>query len=224
MLSSKYNCIFVHIPKTAGTSIEKKLELFDELKIGVQDHRSISEIEPFPAFRWVQPNYWPTASARLKSLVKGQRQISHQEYQDFYKFTFVRNSWSRAYSWYKNVMRGKIHRDKLKVADDCTFKDFLKFHLDNNWAMKSQLDWIKDSQGNIPLDFVGRFEHLERDFAKVCTDLGIEDTTLPQLIVGEKKEKKKSPSYIDHFDEEMKDIIAKRFEEEISYFQFEFGE
>jgi hypothetical protein len=48
MISHEYKCIFVHIPKTAGSSIEQKLGWFDELKWGVQDHRTIREIEPKP--------------------------------------------------------------------------------------------------------------------------------------------------------------------------------
>lgn len=36
----------IHIPKTAGTSIEQKLEHFDAAKDGVQDHRRLRDVEP----------------------------------------------------------------------------------------------------------------------------------------------------------------------------------
>lgn len=48
MMSYKYKCIFIHIPKSAGTSIEQTLGHFKQLKRGVQDHRTIREMEPMP--------------------------------------------------------------------------------------------------------------------------------------------------------------------------------
>ena len=48
MISHKHKCIYIHIPKTAGTSIEYKFGHFKELKRGVQDHRTIGEMEPVP--------------------------------------------------------------------------------------------------------------------------------------------------------------------------------
>ena len=218
MISHTYKCIFVHIPKTAGTSIEKKLGLFDQLKEGVQDHRTIREVEPFPLTRVLQPEHWPTVPGRIKGVLKRQRRITPENYHNYYKFAFVRNSWSRTYSWYKNVMRGKIHQDALNISPDCSFKDFIKYHLDNNWAMKSQLQWITDARGEIPLDFIGRFEQLDKDFTRICNDIGIEDNQLPQLL------KAQNAHYTDFFDDEMKDIIAQRFKDEIKYFKFEFGE
>ena len=48
MISHKYKCIFIHLPKCAGTSIESALGHFENLRPGVQDHRSIRMIEkPF---------------------------------------------------------------------------------------------------------------------------------------------------------------------------------
>ena len=49
MISHKYQCIFIHIPKCAGTSIETALGHFDNhVGRGGQDHRSIRMIEqPF---------------------------------------------------------------------------------------------------------------------------------------------------------------------------------
>ena len=222
MISHTHQCIFVHIPKAAGSSIEQKLGFFDKLADGVQDHRTIREIEPFPASKWLDSKYWPSLSGRVKGIIRKRRHVSAQNYHDYYKFTFVRNSWARAYSWYRNVMRGPQHQKKLKVSPDCTFKDFIKYHLDNNWALESQLDWIRDAQGNIPLDFIGRFENLNQDFEQVCQAIGMDDPTLPKLL--KVHQGNGAQSYIEAFDAESKDIIAKVFEEEIAYFNFEFGE
>jgi hypothetical protein len=45
MISKRYKAIFIHIEKTGGTSIEKKLGLFKTLKRGVQDHNKITYYE-----------------------------------------------------------------------------------------------------------------------------------------------------------------------------------
>ena len=46
MISHKHKCIFIHIPKYAGTSIEQALGHFDNYSgRGGQDHRSIRVIE-----------------------------------------------------------------------------------------------------------------------------------------------------------------------------------
>ena len=47
MISHDYRCIFIHIPKCAGTSIEDALGHLDNHPgRGGQDHRSIRIIEP----------------------------------------------------------------------------------------------------------------------------------------------------------------------------------
>ena len=43
MISHRHRCIFIHIPKTAGTSIEERLA--DGSLRGRQDHRSIRNLE-----------------------------------------------------------------------------------------------------------------------------------------------------------------------------------
>lgn len=45
MISKEHSCIFIYNFKTGGTSIERKLGHFDELKRDVQDHRTIKDIE-----------------------------------------------------------------------------------------------------------------------------------------------------------------------------------
>lgn len=221
MISHRYKCIFIHIPKCAGTSIEKNLGLFDKLQRGQQDHRAIREIEPF-SLNYVtnifSPNigvYW--LAKRFKNIFKNKATVSQEQYSNYYKFTIVRNSWSRVFSWYTSVMRDELHKKELGMSGDCTFKDFLNKHM-NQWALKSQIYWIADHQGEIPMDFIGRFEDLNKDFNMLANTLQLPDKELPRLNIG------KGSHYSEAYDEEMKNIVARIYKDEIALFNFKFGE
>lgn len=221
MISHPYRCIFIHIPKTAGTSIEYKLGHFKELKRGVQDHSTVRDLEPLSLLQTVPlllkgELKWLYRRARYS--MNGRSRVSPQQFRSYFKFTFVRNSWSRVFSWYKNVMRDQAHRHTLGVSDHCSFDEFLKRHL-RHWLIQSQLYWIRDFKEGIPLDFIGRYETLERDFAHVCEVLGLKgDPTLPHLLPGNNE------YYAPFYNEPMKDIVAKAYADEIKLFQFEFGQ
>ena len=52
MISHEHKCIYIHIPKTAGTSVEKRLGAHEKMDVRLkQDHRTIrnimSGISPF---------------------------------------------------------------------------------------------------------------------------------------------------------------------------------
>jgi hypothetical protein len=223
VISHSHKSIFVHIPKTAGTSIEFKLGHFQATRWGVQDHRSIREIEPLSFLdvcRMAPGAELVILLKRLRSGIKGRPRVSRYQYQTYFKFAFVRNPWARIYSWYQNVMRDSRHRKMYGVEAECTFRHFLQRHLDlDRGPMRPQLHWLIDRHGNIPLDFVGRFEHLERDFGHVCDVLQIQDADLPRLIVGDYRER-----YTDVYDEDMIGLIARCYAPEIELFSFRFGE
>ena len=225
MISHKYKCIFIHIPKTAGTSIEHKLEHFQKLERGVQDHRTITEIEPLSTFAFMKVFFKKSGILSRKTFIKqyikntilGNPPISPQQYNSYFKFTIVRNPWGRVFSWYKNVMRDDFRRKKRGVSDTCSLKEFIANHM-NQWALRPQLFWIVGNNGKIPLDFIGRFERLEKDFSHVCDTLGIKDKTLPKMLIGD------GQHYTKFYDDEMKEIVANKYAEEIDLFKFRFGE
>ena len=70
MISHQYKCIFIHIPKTAGTSIEQKLGHFKEPRRGVQDHRTITEIEPISLMDLTRTLYRLDLSPFIRGLKK----------------------------------------------------------------------------------------------------------------------------------------------------------
>jgi hypothetical protein len=198
MISKDLRCVFVHIPRTGGTSIEKALGWIPDGAVGPyqtvphgsQDHRRVGE------FR----------SA-----------LSAADFAGYFKFTFVRNPWDRAVSWYKVVLKDPVHLKNLNIPADCSFRDFL-LAKEAVWGLQPQLYWIREPDGGIPLDFIGRFENLKQDYAQVCERLGIRDPDLPHLI--EARDKRPYPTF---YDAELQTLVGQRYAEEIDLFGYRFG-
>lgn len=219
MVSDKYKCIFIHIPKTAGTSIEKALEHFKELDRGVQDHRTIRDIIPVSTndliFSIINREF-NVFYIKFKKFIKDYKENYHIKYDTYFKFSFVRNPWARVFSWYNNVMRDDNHKKRFDVNHDCTFKYFIKNHM-NQWELKPQLYWLMDKHGNIPLEFIGKFENLENDFKIVADRLNLDCPKLPKLLISNVH------NYTDYYDNDMIDAIYKTYIDEIKIFEYEFG-
>lgn len=154
---------------------------------------------------------------RLLESYRYGRPVSEKKFKSYFKFSFVRNTWSRVYSWYRNVLRDSMHREALGVKKGTSLKGFLMDH-DQQTGLNSQFYWLKGVNGKIGVDFIGRFENLEEDFEKVCNRIGINDLSLPKILHTDTERK----HYREGYDSETKNIVKERYSEEIDYFGFEF--
>jgi len=180
--------VFVHINKTGGTSIEQALGL--PLR-----HRTATELR-----------------AQLGERIWTQR----------FKFAFVRNPWSRVASQY--FYRVKTHQTNLGT-NPIPFQEWVarayeerdpQFR-ENERMFQPQVDWISDEAGNFLVDFIGRFEQLERDFTVVCSHLG-RTASLPHA------KKSFSRDHQDVYDERTAQIIAEAFAPDIEAFGYDFSD
>lgn len=171
---------------------------------------------------------------------------------DYFAFAFVRNPWSRVVSAYLNKFQSvnvtsepviaKLRRDRRRedLTADVPFREFIE-HLARGNPRKFDEHWrpqhlfLKDR----PLDFLGRFEHLPRDFAWVQQRLELE-TPLPHHNVTSYAEQSEStecvadvtasklkrrgpfPDYRRFYTPRLRDLVGQIYAEDINRFGYEF--
>ena len=169
MLCHPYKTLFVHIPKTAGQSIEAYF---------------LQQLGPSPENRETlllaknrDPRKGPPQLSHLKAreyLSGGY--ISSEQFNQYFKFGFVRNPWDRLVSFYK--YRGYAYKYDFKTF---LFKHMPKPAWSNDYChVTPQYDFLYHD-GHCLVDFVGRFEYLQRDFETVCEALHLPPSPLPHL-------------------------------------------
>ena len=148
----KHKAIFIHIPKTAGTSI------LSALAGGRKFHRDHT-----PWYVYNSINRW--------------------RYAHYFKFAFVRNPYDRAVSTYEYLANGGNGMDDLAYktyfeAHGIDFETFVLEYLDcdklqEHMLLRPQFIYLYDMHGKLQVDYVGRFETLERDYAVVAEKIGL---------------------------------------------------
>jgi hypothetical protein len=179
--------IFIHINKTAGTSIGKAIGL------PVKDHLTAKEV-----------------IAR----------VGQDKWNKAYKFTLVRNPWDKAVSLYEYRRK----KDRTEIASrSISFSDWVKMTYGeeknpayyNVKSFQPQVDWLKDNEGKLSIDFVGKFESINEDFDHIKHAIGL-DAELPFLNASKRR------GYRSYYDNESRDIVGKWFQEDIEVFAYEF--
>jgi len=200
MISHELRCIFIHIPRCGGTSIENALGHWAEHNgRGGQDHRTIRNIL--------------RREIVVKSNPRNRITVTPEEFHSYFKFTVIRNPWDRAYSWYAAALRDPVHRKRYGIELDIPFAEFLRLAAGKT-ALMPQTYWLLDSLGRLPFDLIGKFERLSEDFKIVCKALRHE-VALPHYLDCK-------TDYRAHHTDETKQIIADVYAEEIDRFGFSF--
>ncbi len=220
MISHKFKCIFIHIPKCAGTSVEKKLGHLDVYEgYYMQDHRTVKNLQPLPYGQILRKDIFQEFIDRGLRRLKKQHNpmnrlvVSKRQYEEYFKFTTVRNPFARIFSYYTAVSVDK----KAQLSDEtASFEDWLFRNIDHD-NLRPQTDYLEDFDGNINMDFIVKFENFDEDFKKVCDRLGVENNDMPHM-----GKNKYDRSYQECFNGRTRALIEERHAKDLALFGYSF--
>ncbi len=215
LLNHRHGFLFVHIPKTGGTSIRAALaplRLRDPLYWLM-----------FPCHRLnhLTGHRLATKLPRHAKAIAAQELLPREVFAGLFKFAFVRNPWDLQVSSYHHLRRERPHL----IAHLKDFKAFVRYKLDPerpyqfhlDVSATRQVDYLRDLSGNILVDFIGRYERLEEDFQEVCRRIGIPPRPLPH-----RRRAKDRGDYRRYYDEATAELVARHFHEDIEAFGYRF--
>lgn len=211
-ISHSKKAIFVHIPRTSGTSIEEAFELRTERN--QTDRENFFGLLPDDVkeqLGCVSNFYQHLTFAEIVSL------IGRQKMQDYIAFSVVRNPWDRLVSCYKNLDNDLMvfAASKGVFLNNLSFRDFVEAtETINHVHLKPQNEFIEPSQGR-SLDRVFRYEDLPRMHAFLETEFGI-GQPLPKL------NSTAHSNYREFYDPSLAQRVARRYKIDIDLFKYQF--
>jgi hypothetical protein len=160
--SDKHKIIFVHIPKTGGTSIEKSLNaLNNESGYGIKNNKAVQH------YTWYD-----------------YKKYMNNKFNKYYKFTIVRNPYKKVVSDYfylKNIQKLNVDNFQNKTFDE--YLDYCEFIVKNNLFNKTkhhdhfmpQNKFIYKDDNVLMIDKILKFENFEyiKKFMKLKYNVNI---------------------------------------------------
>lgn len=201
VINHEHRFLFVHIQKTGGTSITKALFRVEGTRSLDHAHSMIGALDP-------------------------------SVYRGYLSFGFVRNPFDRLVSWWNMKVHKGVCNDfsRYLLSRGNGFSQFLDMKAvinERNPAEVSgpaaypksiafnQLDYLAGPDGRLAVDFIGRFENLDEDFAEICRRIGVR-LELPHLNSFQRRH------YREYYTPEDIEKVRAMCKRDLEYFNYDF--
>lgn len=206
LISHSHKFIFIHVYKCAGSAMAFMLRDYGVDKpmayhykaTQIRDLIGAGVYEPLDE----NPNAW----------------------NEYFKFAFVRNPFDWVVSLYHWLTTNK-HHDMGDFARKVGFEGFIEFlyypsdlqfkHGGRDIYRTPLKKWVVDENNDVIVDFIGRFEHIDRDFDKICKKLNIENRL-------KKTNSSVHPPYRECYTERTKAMVREIYQEDLDCFAYNF--
>jgi len=196
----------MHIPRTGGSSLTWA---FRHVIAGVPEHAKNKELpRSHRGYSWHNAFHLESAVHVLGNDDLAKKLFD--QFPDYFTFTFIRNPWDRLMSF---VALG----NNLRIISHFQFNKVVKHLLKiDRFASNSKI--LLDSEGNIPVDYVARFENYVDEIHYLAKHLGITDYEIYRIQTSSKEDR----NYRDWYDDETKELVAEHYQDDIKNFGYEY--
>ena len=206
-ISFKKGFVFVHIPKNAGTSICMNLGIRNSRHYTVNEYISM---------------------------------LGEPEYKNLFSFAFVRNPFSRFLSLYnyarmeESYYHSSINPDKAIYGKHMDYDTLINVNVEeaaqllvegklvhnpphNQW--EPQVKWLKDTNGNLKVKYIGRFEDIALHMRNIHKLIGTDQSFNLQKI---NSSSKVNNDYRKLISSNTRSILETYYKEDLETFNYDF--
>jgi hypothetical protein len=215
-VSHSHKTIFVHIPKTAGTSIEAVLGM----------HGDKQDIGVVPYFNQ-ELDYEHLYGRQMQHMTaQSIRTVLNDDalFNSYFKFTVVRNPWDRLVSALAWTDQKWVRGEQLTLdAFDSQVRQLHSLLISAHSSTPAQLPaylypqslYIFDAERRPLVNFIGRYENLAADWRVIQDKLGV-SVELPSRMKSHHRD------YRDYYSAATRQLVAEMYALDVSLFEYEF--
>jgi len=205
LISDTNKFIFIHVPKTAGTSMRVVLQPYATIPQKSANHK------------------YAQVSTAFRNDHLGAQEITErirpQVWDTCYKFAFVRNPWALMLShclYFRQTESSSELHVRAKTDD---FNSYIAWYFSRSVAEAKFVNGFSEFielDGLPALDYVGKLEKVREDFPTVLAKIGVANAVLPL------KNATAHTAYKDYYNDTAKKIVEKTFEKHLHVFEYRF--
>lgn len=220
--------IHVAIPKTGSTSMVNALANLNQTH---EAELTLVNEKINPAFRQ-QFNLnkigdSKPGKAKHLSAIQLKYILGDEEFDRCFKFSIVRNSWSRMASVYffhhadyepsseEKIRRGTTRKFHKLDFDSWVTKKYSNYK-NKNKNKSSQLSKLTDLEGRLIVDYVGRLDTIQPSLDYICSKVGVKPISMPHTNGTNKTH------YSHLYSQKTRDMVHEMCLTDIEYFNFSF--
>jgi hypothetical protein len=200
MISFRHRFIFIHIPKTAGNSIQTVLGPYSDDRL--HPRRSVGHVKDEDGTQGLDvfnDVLGFDTSLHKHATIAEYDSILGKELEGYFIFTAVRNPFDRAIS--------KTAFEKGPISGKLDLTEFI--------FPTPQLHYLTIG-GRLAVKTFIRFENIQEEFDLVCAKLGIVTSTLPHKNASYRR------PYRDYYTDSTRAAVSKLYEDDIKHFGYVF--
>lgn len=207
MISDERRCVFVHIPRCAGTSIEDVIwpgtrHEEDDLWMGFVDELH---------------NKYQTGGLQHLRASQIREEVGDARFSSYFKFSVVRNPFDRLVSQFSHMRSRPELRSFIGMSESSSFAEYLSLiRRRRHVQWEAQSVFLYDDNGELLVDFVGRFENLAEDMAHVFHKIGLDGVELPHVNDSDRQ------PYREYYTDELRRLVEGMYDRDIVRFGYEF--